>query len=282
MLLRRRVLSPLLGLFLPACGWHHPRSSADLFPATSVIMGHRGARGLAPENTDAGFARALELGVPVELDTMMCASGELVVLHDEDLGRLAGVQARVADTPWSRLSQLDVGSHFSGEFAGQRVPLLSDVLERYGSQLQVNIEVKAPKGSDVAPVAQRLVALLDDLQLTEKVIVTSFSPLLLEQVRLAKPEIRRGQIYGRFRNSDLSRLEKFALRRLLLNRRAQPDLLMMEHVLAKPRYVRRMKRRGYRIFTWTVNDPQRAAALLQLGVDGIITDRPDLMLGLQR
>jgi len=245
-------------------------------------MGHRGARGLAPENTDAGFARALQLGVPFELDTMMCASGELVVMHDEDLERLAGVQARVAQTPWSQLCQLDVGSHFSDAFAGQRVPLLSEVLRRYGSQLLVNIEVKSPKGSDVAQLAQRLVALLDELQLADRVIVTSFSPLLLEQVRLLRPQIRRGQIYGRFRDSDLSRIEKFALRRLMLNRRAQPDLLMMEHVLAKPRYVRRMKRRGYMVFTWTVNDPARAAELLEAGVDGIITDRPDLMLTLQR
>ena len=285
MSLRRALLrSPflLLGLLLPACAWHHPRDSAALFPDSPVVMGHRGARGLAPENTMAAFERAVELGVPFELDTMLCATGELVVIHDWELDRLAGVQGMVAETPWSELSRLDVGSHFSGEHAGQTVPLLADALRAASPHVLINIEVKASRGTDNSLVADKLVSLLDEQGLTDRVIVTSFSPLLLEAVRLREPAILRGQIYrGLSAYRDNSFVEKLVLSKLLFNKKAQPDLLMMDHERAKPGYVRRMKRRGYRVFTWTVNDPARAAELVAMGVDGLITDYPDRLLHLR-
>ena len=276
-----RSPSLLLALLLPGCAWHSPRSSTHLFPTTPVVMGHRGARGLAPENTMAAFDRALALGVPFELDTMLCASGELVVIHDWDLDRLAGVPGRVAEIPWSELSQLDVGSHYSANHAGEPIPLLADVLRRASPEILVNIEVKADRDTDNGLVADTLVGLLDELDLRERVIVTSFSPLLLEAVRLRDASILRGQIYRGFSAyKDNSFVEKLALSRLWLNNKAQPDLLMMDHQRARPRYVRRMKRRGYRVFTWTVNEPERAAELFSMGVDGVITDYPDRMLAL--
>ena len=271
----------LVALLLPGCSWHHPRDSSALFPSSPVIMGHRGARGLAPENTLAAFDRAAELGIPFELDTMVCATGELVVIHDWELDRLAGVPGRVAETPWSELTRLDVGSHFSADYAGEPIPLLAEVLRRLGPQVLINIEVKADRDTDNGLVADTLVELLQEMCLADRVIVTSFSPLLLEAVRLRDPTILRGQIYRGFSAyKDSSFVEKLVLSRLLFNSKAQPDLLMMDHQRAKAGYVRRMKRRGYRIFTWTVNDPARAAELFAMGVDGVITDYPDRMVGL--
>jgi glycerophosphoryl diester phosphodiesterase len=284
MSLRRSLLrSPaaLLALLLPCCAWHHPRPSDTHFPGSPVVMGHRGARGLAPENTMAAFQRAIELGVAYELDTMLCASGELVVIHDWELDRLAGVAGRVVETSWAELSQLDVGSHHSPEFEGERVPLLADALRASTPHVLVNIEVKADRDTDNGLVADKLVSLIQQLGIHDRVIVTSFSPLLLEAVRLREPRILRGQIYRGFSAySDNSFVERLVLSRLLFNGKAQPDLLMMDHERAVPRYVRRMKRRGYRIFTWTVNDPARARELLEMGVDGLITDYPDKMLPL--
>jgi glycerophosphoryl diester phosphodiesterase len=284
MSIRRALLyspSLLFALLLPACAWHHPRPSDGLFPDSPVVMGHRGARGLAPENTMAAFDRAVELGVPFELDTMLCGSGELVVIHDWDLDRLAGVEGKVAVTPWSELSGLDVGSHFSAEFAGERVPLLADVLRRVTPHVLVNIEVKADRDTDNAVVADKLVALLEELGVKDRVFVTSFSPLLLEAVRLRDPSLLRGQIYRGFSAyKDNSFAEKLVLSKLLFNSKAQPDMLMMDHERAKPRYVRKMKRRGYRVFTWTVNEPERAQELFSMGVDGVITDHPERMLPL--
>ncbi len=271
----------LLALLIPGCGWHHPRSTAGHFPDSPVIMGHRGARGLAPENTMAAFDRAVSLGVPYELDTMLCATGELVVIHDWELDRLAGVAGKVVETPWSELSQLDVGSHFDAGFAGERVPLLADALRASTPHVLVNIEVKAERGTDNGLVADKLVALLEELEVKDRVIVSSFSPLLLEAVRLRDPSIPRGQIYRGFAAyDDNSFVERLVLSKLLFNGKSQPDMLMMDHARATPRYVRKMKRRGYRIFTWTVNEPARAAELIEMGVDGLITDHPDRLMPL--
>jgi glycerophosphoryl diester phosphodiesterase len=284
MSLRRALLrSPqlLLALLLPACAWHHPRPSDSHFPSSPIVMGHRGARGLAPENTMASFQRAIDLGVAYELDTMLCASGELVVIHDWELDRLAGVEGQVVETSWEDLSKLDVGSHFSTEFTGERVPLLADALRASTPHVLVNIEVKAERGTDNGLVADKLVRLIEEQGIHDRVIVSSFSPLLLEAVRLREPRILRGQIYRGFSAyADNSFVEKLVLSRLLFNKKAQPDMLMMDHQRAAPRYVRKMKRRGYRIFTWTVNDPERARELLEMGVDGVITDYPDRMLPL--
>jgi len=143
----------------------------------------------------------------------------------------------------------------------------------------VNIEVKADRGTDNAVVADKLVTLLEERGWKERVIVTSFSPLLLEAVRLRDPSILRGQIYRGFSAyKDNSFVEKLVLSKLLFNKKAQPDMLMMDHQRATPRYVKRMKRKGYRVFTWTVNDAERARELVEMGVDGIITDRPDQLL----
>jgi len=244
-------------------------------------MGHRGARGLAPENTLASFERAVELGVAFELDTMLCASGELVVIHDWELDRLASTDGKVVETPWAELSQLDVGSHFSADFAGERVPLLADALAATTPHVLVNIEVKADRNTDNGLVADKLVTIIHEQGLSDRVIVTSFSPLLLEAVRLRDPALLRGQIYRGFSAyKDNSFVEKLVLSKLLFNSKAQPDMLMMDHERATPRYVKRMKRKGYRVFTWTVNEPDRAMELLSMGVDGLITDYPDRLLPL--
>ena len=95
------------------------------------------------------------------------------------------------------------------------------------------------------------------------------------------PALLRGQIYRGFSAyKDNSFVEKLVLSKLLFNSKAQPDMLMMDHERATPRYVKRMKRKGYRVFTWTVNEPDRAMELLSMGVDGLITDYPDRLLPL--
>ena len=259
---------------------HRPRPSAQLFPEPVTIMGHRGAAALAPENTLASFQVAAELGVPFELDTAFCGTGELVVIHDDTLERTTNGAGAVSATPLSTLQGLDAGSHFDPRFSAEAVPTLAEVLETFAPQVVVNIEIKAGKGADATALATAVARLVTDKGMTERVIITSFNPFVLEQVRLTNPAILRGQIYGTFRGSDLNAVERLLLRKLAFNRRAQPDLLMMEDALATRPYVRRMKRRGYRVFVWTVNTPDAAAELISVGVDGIITNRPDLLLPL--
>lgn len=272
----RRLL--LLGWLVGGCV-HRPRPSDHLFGEPVTVMGHRGARGLAPENTTAAFAVAADLAVPFELDTMLCGSGELVVFHDETLERVTDGTGAVAEVPLSVLSGLDAGSHFSDAFAGEPIPTLAETLDRFGEQVLINIEVKGGQGAPAAEIASAVVAAVDAAGLSERVLVTSFNPFILAEIRAQRPEIMRGQIYGTFRGSGLKWYERVLLRNLAFNRKAVPDLLMMESAHATAGRIRRLHRKGYRVFVWTVNEEAEVRQMVSYGVDGIITDYPDQVQG---
>ncbi|MEZ4451817.1 MAG: glycerophosphodiester phosphodiesterase family protein [Nannocystaceae bacterium] len=275
---RSRALTLLL---LAAACVHRPRPTEHLLPGFTP-MGHRGAAGLAPENTMAAFRRADALGVGFELDTSFSGSGELIVVHEDELTRLTGAPGSASKLSLAALRERDFGGHFGPSFAGEKIPLLDEVLTAFGGRRVINIEVKSERGSDNKRLADAVADLLEARGLVDRVIVSSFSPFLLEALRARNPRIARGQIYGTFKDADLKWIEKALLRNLAFNRRAVPDVLAVEHVLATPKYVRRMHRRGYKVLVWTVNDPAVMGRLIDAGVDGIITDYPDRLIEVMR
>src|SRR5947209_11305495 len=112
-----------------------------------LLWGHRGASFDAPENTLAAFMLAQAQGADgVELDAQRCGTGEVVVLHDESLGRTTGYAALVTETAWPLLRTLDAGSRKGAQFAGERVPLLAEVLASF--PLLVNVELKCDRAND--------------------------------------------------------------------------------------------------------------------------------------
>lgn len=280
---RRRLLRPLsgLGLAIALLGMgcvHRPRDTGGLFDDFTV-QAHRGGAELAPENTMAAFDRAVALGVGFELDVVLTADGVPVVFHDDELDRLTDAEGPVAGRDLEALRGLDAGIHFDRSFSGERIPTLDEVLARHGHQVVINIEVKSSKGADNEALARAVVDAVHRHGLQERVLITSFSPFLLEAIREQDPELRRGQIYSRFEGtSSLKWIEKVLLRNLAFNRRALPDVLSVDESMVDARYLRKMHRRGYRVFAWTVDDPARMRELIDLGVDGLITDRPDLLL----
>ena len=254
-----------------------PDRTAPFFGEAPLIIGHRGAAGVAPENTGAAFEVAASLGVPIELDIALCASGELVVIHDDTVDRTTNGAGPVGGLTLEALKALDAGGHFGPDFAGERVLTLDEVFERFGGRVPIDVEVKAPAGADVTTLVARLVEAVARHALWQGIFVTAFNPYFLEQLRLWDPRIVRGQLYGTFEDSDLPAWQRFALRHRLLNRRARPDMVAIEHTLASPRYVRWLQGRGYRVLVWTVNDPADLYRVLDAGADGIITDDPAAM-----
>jgi len=244
-----------------------------------AVIGHRGAAGLAPENTHAAFLAAASLGVPFELDVTLSATGEVVVIHDDTLDRTTDGAGYVDETPWCALSGLDAGSWFGPSHAGEPLPELGEVLRHFGPQVVVDIELKSPRDPALRqPLAEAVCRLVAEAGLVDRVFVTSFDPYLLEGVRAESPDIRRGQLFGSFDGADLNRMEKFVLRNLLLNGKAVADLLVAEATILRRGNVQRWRRMGYRVLAWTVNDPQEMRRLVDIGVQGLITDRPDLAL----
>jgi len=228
------------------------------------VLGHRGARHAAPENTLAAFELAEQEGADgIELDIRLDGSGEVIVLHDPTLARVtSGAEGRHAEELTSReLLRLDVGS-------GQRVPRLADVLDwAHARRQRVNIELK----SDVRNqrlLLRRVLHLMQRRELPD-LIFSSFHPYFVWWLGRHLPELPRAWLVHREQ-----RVLKYAPGFRLLGANA----VHPEHTLVTAHRSRRIKRAGALLNVWTVNAPERARELALLGVDAIISDVPGKIL----
>jgi len=234
-----------------------------------LLVGHRGARGPAPENTLGAFAHAVALGArAVELDVRTCRSGEVVVHHDPTLARLTADRdaRRVADLPWSELSRVRLG-------AGEGVPRLADVLERLRPEgIGVNVEMKhdvPDRGAVVRAVARLLLA----WDVAHPIVVSSFDPRMIMALAEIAPGVPRALLVNRSRH-DFAMLAAAGPLHGRSLRPVRVDAVHLDRALATPRRVDALRRRGLRVFVWTVNDPDEARRLDAMGVAGIISDVP--------
>ena len=228
------------------------------------ILGHRGASADFPENTMEAFLGAIaQRADGVELDVMRCASGELVVCHDEWLDRLAGLHLEVLTAPWWKLKKIDVGSRLG--FLPARIPLLDEVFDALPTSAAINVELKCDTTDDhglSVAVGQKLT----ERRLGERGFVSSFNPLCLVRLAKAYPLLRRG---------------------LLLDpgRGWLPQALLWLPVVARtsvhphfsqvtPERVNRWHAQGLEVAVWTVDDVNEARRLRALGVEWLITNLP--------
>jgi glycerophosphoryl diester phosphodiesterase len=229
------------------------------------ILGHRGASSDAPENTLAAFQLALDQGADgVELDARLCASGEVVVFHDERLERLTGGRGRVADTRWADLAAMEVRAGPPGG-RGSRIPLLADVLDSLPRSAFVNVELKSEdwNGTRVADAAGEL---LEAGRHQDHVIVSSFDPRCLLRLAIGHPLLKRGLLL----DPDRPQLVQRYVSLPLLGR----DAVHPEAGHLGEEDVRRWHASGREVAVWTVDDPTVARRLRAWGVDTCITNRP--------
>lgn len=236
-------------------------------PGRPLIWGHRGSSFDAPENTIPAFELARKHGADgVELDAQRCASGEVVVIHDETLDRTTGAPGRVTESTWSRIRALDAGSWKGAQFRGTRVPLLSEVLEAFPGL--VNVELKTEEANDRG-LTLAVVRDVRRARAENRVLLSSFNPFCLARARVLAPSMPRALLFESGQRWPL----RSALPAPLLGVRA----LHPEAVLATPQRMQGWKKRGYSIGVWTVDDPELAFSLWREGASGVITNRPDLM-----
>jgi glycerophosphoryl diester phosphodiesterase len=222
------------------------------------VLAHRGASHDAPENTLLAFQRARVAGADgVELDVQQCATGEVVVFHDDDLRRLAGWGARLQALPFDALREVDLGQ-------GQTIPTLAEALAEI-PELLVNVELKVERGLG-ARLADAALAVIAAAGAADRVLVSSFHPLALFQVRRRAPDLPTGLLF----HSE----QAAPLRRALLAPLLRPTALHPEAALVDAIALARWRRRGYAVNVWTVDDPREIAALAALGIDAIITNQP--------
>lgn len=225
-----------------------------------AIIAHRGASASAPENTLASVQRAIEEGTDwVEIDVQETADGQVVVFHDSDFMKLAGVDRKIWEVTVDELSEIDVGSKFASEFKEERVPTLSQVLETCKGKAGVNIELKY-YGHD-QQLEQRVIELVESHQMTDEVIFMSLKNDAVAKMKSLRPQWKTGLLLS-VSFGDLANLQADFL---AINARfASRSLIRRAHALEKDVYV------------WTVNDPVTMAVMIGRGVDGLITDQPAL------
>jgi glycerophosphoryl diester phosphodiesterase len=234
-----------------------------------LIIAHRGASAVAPQNTLAAFRRAAELGADgVELDVHLSADGVPVVIHNFDVDGLTDGIGKVTDKTLAELKELDAGEKFAPQFAGERIPTLAEVLEALEGKLLVNVELKdvSPAGVGLEePVAE----VVRQHGMESKVLFSSFNPFTLRRMRPLAPNIPSGLLYAH----DLpTYLRRAWLGPFTPHEARHPDAEMTDARLVKWCHARKL-----RINVWTVDDPAEMKRLIALGVDGIITNKPDVL-----
>lgn len=233
---------------------------SGLFSRTKVTA-HRGFSSIAPENTLPAFIEAVDVGADfIELDVQLSADGEVVVIHDDSLLRTAGEDSTVKSKTYQELLELDYGIWFDEEFINTPIMRLEDVLEQFADEISLNIEVK--KTGDEMEIAERTAELISQYGCTDTCYVTSFSYNALKTVKKVNPDIKTGLIANIMTYGGYASLQYI-------------DALSLNQRFVSQNLVNNIHINGKRIFVWTVNDSADMERMINMGVDNIITDKPD-------
>lgn len=231
-----------------------------------LILGHRGARAYAPMNTLPAFDLARQQGADgIELDVWLSKDGVPVILHDEHVDETTDGTGSICGMTLAEIERLDAGRWYGEAYAGTRIPTLQAVFARYPGWL-INVEVKAAGDGEhdtTDGVEAAVAALIRQHDRAAYTIVSSFSLQVLRRFRALMPQVPIGYLYY----DRLPALD-------------DPFICACEYLhpwegLLTPAYLEQLA--GWPINTWTVNAPERARELAELGVHSLITDVPDVL-----
>lgn len=234
------------------------------------VIAHRGACAYAPENTLPAFELGVAQGADaIELDAKLTKDGVVVVMHDPSVDRTTDGRGRVSDLAWADLKALDAGAKFDSRFAGTRIPTLSEVFEAVRGRVWINVEL-TNYTSPGDGLEAAVVALVRKMDLRPQVLFSSFSPFILHKAMRFSPEIPAALLYP---SANPLLRSGVWLAPFMPHAACHPEAALVDE-----RLVAWCHRRGKRVNAWTVNDPDEMRRLFRLGVDGLITDRPDVAL----
>ncbi|MEX2016499.1 MAG: glycerophosphodiester phosphodiesterase family protein [Candidatus Hydrogenedentales bacterium] len=272
------------------------------------VIAHRGASAYAPENTLAAFEKAVAMRAHwFELDCTLSQDGHVIVIHDDDLERTAGLPATVADLTLAQIRHAEAGSWFNESFRGERIPTLGESLDLARGRIGVYVEVKnadddtellaqlrklaagrdallpelaqevmariAASGTRNLDLARAVIEQIRDHRMVSGVVVQSFSPIVCAVARIEAPEIRTELLASYDAERPQVWADYLQWAQLLNVAGFNAEAEAVDAAL-----VGRMHREGRTVAVWTVNDAEGMRRFQSMGVDAIITDRPDVCL----
>jgi glycerophosphoryl diester phosphodiesterase len=232
-------------------------------------VAHRGASGYAPENTIAAFDKGVDMKSDyIEIDVQRSKDGELVIIHDTTVDRTTDGTGRVKELTFEQIRSLDAGSWKGEEFKGEKIPTFDEILDRYHGKVGILIELKAPElypGIE-AQVAQELTERNLDKPQNEKIIIQSFNFESMKITNSLLPKVPIGVLTSNRAHTTEQALKEFA---------TYADYVNPSYGIVSKELVDQVHSLGMKIQSWTVRSQEAADFLLEMNVDGIITDYPD-------
>ena len=240
----------------------------DFLP-TPVIIAHRGDKAYAPENTLSAFEQAAKKGADaIEFDVKLSADGQVIVLHDPTVDRTTNGSGKVSKLTLNELRSLDAGIQFPGLFPNEKIPTLEEVFTAVGKRLFMNIELSnyfTPTDSLVEKVSN----LVKEHGMDNRVFFSSYLPCNLHKAHRFLPNVPQGLLTAAGYLGFLGR--NFGWRN-------NYDALNPTMATVTANLIKRVHATGKRVITWTVNKEMDIKRMVDLNVDGIITDDPALAL----
>lgn len=233
-----------------------------------IIIAHRGASAYAPENTMASFKKALDMKAEgIELDVHLSMDGQLVVIHDEKVDRTSNGKGWIKEKTLEELRGLDFGSWYGPEFKNERIPTLEEVMELLLPWEGIlNIEIK--NGPVFYPgIEEKVADVVRKYGMTERIIISSFNHYSLVDVKKITPEIKTGLLYC----AGLYAPWKYAS--MVGADAIHPPFCCIDNEIAKD-----CRDNGIAVNTYTVDQPEHIKKMALAGVNGIITNVPDVAL----
>jgi glycerophosphoryl diester phosphodiesterase len=229
--------------------------------STTEITGHRGSSTVAPENTITAIEEAIRQGCDyAEIDVQETKDGQIVVIHDSYLERLAGVPKNIWEVDYEEIKTYEVGSWFSEEFRGEKIPTLDEMIKYSKGKIKLNIELKPNEYSNNLEAS--VVCIIKENEFEDQCIVTSLNYESLIKVLEVDQTILTGYIMfaylGDYIDMDI-------------------DIYSVEESKVTRELVEEVHKRSKKIHVWTVNDEDSMKELIELNVDNIITDNPVLL-----
>lgn len=227
----------------------------------AAVIAHRGASITAPENTLAAVRQAIDDRADwVEIDVQETADGHVVVVHDSDLMRLANNPIKIWQATLAELQQIDVGTAHDPKFAGEPVPTLAEVLQLCRDRAGVLIELKY-YGHEQR-LEERVVEVVEQCGMVDQVQLMSLKAAGVRKLRKLRPDWRCGLLLSAAVGNPA---------------RLDVDFIAVNSRRVSRRLVLRARQVGQQVFVWTVDDPEGITRMIRIGVDGVITNRPELM-----
>ena len=275
------ILSALGGVSI----YLYPGFSSELLLHLNdpLIVAHRGASGIAPENTLVAIREALKAEADIiEIDVHLTRDNEVLVIHDDRVDRTTEGKGYVRDLLLPDLKALDAGKWFEESFAGEALPTLGEVLDLINGRCKILIEIKKHDRGYYDGLVRAVLDQVYERKAEAWSILQSFHSPIVEEIQVLDPDISVQKLL----HVDVPIIPVYEDGEWQLgNIFAYPKVGVIESLVHKfvyPRFVNKAHREGYQVFVYTVNDASLMKKLTRMGVDGIITDFPHKAVEMQR